>query len=514
MLESGLTFSSSTINLNLDATTNGKMITTNGDIIPNLYIQGASGGWTLQDDLTIAGRFYQNNGTFNANNYNITANDFYFNADTDLIPTVIMGSGTWEATGNDSTYSTTWYIYQNNSEVVTITPGTSTIKFTDTSANYKTFGFIDNTATQTGKTYNNIWFAGGGTGPVIIQGSNTFNDFKIDAGKTVYFTDDTTQTVNTFTANGSAGNLITLNGSSTDGWNISAPSGTITSNYLDLSYSNAIGGATWYAGSHSNNTTSNSGWIFSSPATLPTNIVTDSRIQILVSWIASSEDNSYYVENVTAGTNSGWITGTSWVSSGLTCGTNYSFRIKSKNSIGTETDFSSESTSSTVSCSTTTTSSSGGSSGGFHLSPPTIPTVIPGCDSRTTGFSTTTGQSCVNNISTPSTTPTIIPGCDSRTTGFSTVTGQSCMNNSASGVITTIQSYNFGTTILKNGSRGEAVKELQRFLNAKLNLGLIVDGILGPKTIVVIKQWQKDNGLVADGLIGPKTKVKMNAVAQ
>jgi hypothetical protein len=75
-------------------------------------------------------------------------------------------------------------------------------------------------------------------------------------------------------------------------------------------------------------------------------------------------------------------------------------------------------------------------------------------------------------------------------------------------------SYNFGTATLRNGSRGEAVKELQRFLNQKLNLGLIIDGKLGPKTIAVIKQWQRDNGLVADGLVGAKTKAKMNSLVQ
>src|SRR3989344_59053 len=108
-----------------------------------------------------------------------------------------------------------------------------------------------------------------------------------------------------------------------------------------------------------------------------------------------------------------------------------------------------------------------------------------------------------------------IPGCDSRTTGFSTSSGVSCVGNS--GVTTSVGAggtYNFGTKTLKNGSRGDAVKQLQMFLNATLNLGLKLDGILGPKTIAVIKKWQADNGLVADGLVGAKTKAKMNAMVQ
>lgn len=76
--------------------------------------------------------------------------------------------------------------------------------------------------------------------------------------------------------------------------------------------------------------------------------------------------------------------------------------------------------------------------------------------------------------------------------------------------VSTAKVYNLGTAVLKNGSRGEAAKELQRFLNDKLTLGLVVDGIIGPKTIAVMKTWQTQNGLVADGLIGPKTKAKIN----
>lgn len=134
---------------------------------------------------------------------------------------------------------------------------------------------------------------------------------------------------------------------------------------------------------------------------------------------------------------------------------------------------------------------------------------IPGCGIRTTGFSSSSGTSCVGN-SVPSLTN--IPGCGNRTTGFSSSSGTSCVGNSAGASASAPgRIYSLGSSTLKNGSRGEAAKELQRFLNDKLALGLVVDGIIGPKSIAVIKTWQRANGLVADGLIGPLTKAKINA---
>ncbi len=144
----------------------------------------------------------------------------------------------------------------------------------------------------------------------------------------------------------------------------------------------------------------------------------------------------------------------------------------------------------------------------------TMTTTSTGC-SGGNKYNTSTGALCTNN--------TNIPGCGDRTSGFSTATGASCVGNSVSSVnvtttnsngTTTTTTYNFGTVTLKNGSKGEGVKELQRFLNRFLNLGLVVDGKLGPKTIAVIKKWQKEKGLVADGLIGPKTKAMMNTEAE
>jgi len=63
-------------------------------------------------------------------------------------------------------------------------------------------------------------------------------------------------------------------------------------------------------------------------------------------------------------------------------------------------------------------------------------------------------------------------------------------------------SYNFGTVLLKVGSKGTAVMELQRFLNAYNNAGLTVDGVAGPMTGKAIKAWQTTQGLTADSLFG------------
>lgn len=105
--------------------------------------------------------------------------------------------------------------------------------------------------------------------------------------------------------------------------------------------------------------------------------------------------------------------------------------------------------------------------------------------------------------------PTIIPGCFGNI-GFSYITGQSCISNTASNIQTIKNNYNFGLFTLRIGSKGEAVKELQRFFNEKLNSNLILDGVFGQKTLAMVKKWQKEHSLIPDGMVGPKTKALMN----
>ena len=53
--------------------------------------------------------------------------------------------------------------------------------------------------------------------------------------------------------------------------------------------------------------------------------------------------------------------------------------------------------------------------------------------------------------------------------------------------------------LLKVGSKGKEVKELQEFLE------IGADGIFGKGTESSVKKWQSENGLVADGIVGPIT---------
>lgn len=175
------------------------------------------------------------------------------------------------------------------------------------------------------------------------------------------------------------------------------------------------------------------------------------------------------------------------------------------------------------SSSTTTTSSSSSSSSPSTTTTTTTVTTtitptpttneIPGCGARTTGFSSSTGASCVGNTGAATTTPagTVIPGCGNRTTGFSSSSGVSCVGNSVGASdngASNGNAYAFGNTVVKMGTKGEACTAWQNFLNDKANAGLMADGWCGKLTINAAKAWQQAVGLIADGLLGPASRAK------
>lgn len=70
-----------------------------------------------------------------------------------------------------------------------------------------------------------------------------------------------------------------------------------------------------------------------------------------------------------------------------------------------------------------------------------------------------------------------------------------------------------GTPVLRNGSAGVAVRQLQRCLNLVQRSSLDVDGEYGPLTAATVSSFQRRvGGLLIDGEYGPKTARKLVAV--
>lgn len=212
------------------------------------------GSLSLGDDLIITGSLNLNSGTltggtFNANNCNVTALSVA-NSGTN-VRALSMGSGLWVLTG-----TAPWQ--QSDPTNLTFTKGTGTIKFTNSSASSKTFA-------GGGLTYSNFWNATGSTGVVIITGSNTFADIKIDPGRTQQFTTGTTTTFATLTINGTIGNVITIGSVTAANHNlVKTGGGYVSGDYLSISRSQASG-ASFYAGANSTDGGNNTGWIFTAP---------------------------------------------------------------------------------------------------------------------------------------------------------------------------------------------------------------------------------------------------------
>lgn len=68
-----------------------------------------------------------------------------------------------------------------------------------------------------------------------------------------------------------------------------------------------------------------------------------------------------------------------------------------------------------------------------------------------------------------------------------------------------------GRPTLKEGSTGQAVTDLQAFLNRAYPAysKLAVDGAFGPKTTAVVKEFQRRSGLAVDGIVGAQTWAKL-----
>jgi fibronectin-binding autotransporter adhesin len=165
------------------------------------------GSVTLQDALetnrSISDAFELRSGTFDANGYNVTLSGATSGVDLDNTSstrTLAVGSGTWTIAG-----TTAWDALPSTGLTVT---GTGTLKFTSASSKSFSGGNLD---------YSGITLDQAGAGQLTIAGNNTLgnvtNTYSATGATTLNF-GTTTQRVADFTATGTAGNVLTIQGTS------------------------------------------------------------------------------------------------------------------------------------------------------------------------------------------------------------------------------------------------------------------------------------------------------------
>lgn len=209
----------------------------------------------LSDAFTTSGTITLTSGSFDMNNFNCTSTTFSTsNSNTRAITS---GTGTLEVTSTGTVFTAA------TATGLTVTFTGGTIKVSNASATAKT-------VSGGGKTWGTLlWAVGTGTGNCDLVGSNTFAGIQ-DTGTAAHslrFAAGTTTTItSTAFPTGDASHTITIASITASGHTLTlSGGGTISSDYLSISRSTATPGTTWYAGTHSTNGGSNSGWVFTAP---------------------------------------------------------------------------------------------------------------------------------------------------------------------------------------------------------------------------------------------------------
>jgi hypothetical protein len=239
---SGMTIQASNGIHTFAATSGTQTITTNGKTLDFPITKNAASTLQLQDNLTMGSTrtLTHTAGTLDVNDFTLTTGLYSSTGSTTR--QLDVGTGTIAVEGNFTASGSNY-----------TTAGTGTISMT--SASSKTFA---------GGSFTYPILNQGGSGALVITGANTFaNITNTVQPATIIFPSSTTQNITNFNVNGTAGNLITIE-SSTSGTQatLNSPSNiTNLVSYVSLKDSNAQGGI-WQAPSNYNNTilTNVTGW--------------------------------------------------------------------------------------------------------------------------------------------------------------------------------------------------------------------------------------------------------------
>lgn len=216
-----------------------------------------SGSYTMTGNVCSSPAASKPNITITSGSFDADVYDLHVNSVTgtgSTARTLSMGSGTWFI----YSFLTVWNFGTTTN--LTFNRDTSTIEFINSSANTVTFA-------GGGLTYFDVVInRGAGTGIFSITGNNTFNILQslTSAAYTLRIAGSSTQTFESFEVSGSSGNIVTIESSSASAYNfVYTGADVVDVDYISISRSQATPAVdTWYAGSHSTDGGSNTGWIF------------------------------------------------------------------------------------------------------------------------------------------------------------------------------------------------------------------------------------------------------------
>jgi hypothetical protein len=144
------------------ATTTGKTITTNGVtfVSGSITFDGVGGEWTLGSAFTgaTAGTMTITNGSFATNNFNLTTN--FISSNNSNVRSISLGSSTVTLSRTTTAWNTT------DSTNLTFNAGTSSIVISAAST----------ALLASGQTFYNVSFTSAALGTTTITGANTFNN--------------------------------------------------------------------------------------------------------------------------------------------------------------------------------------------------------------------------------------------------------------------------------------------------------------------------------------------------
>lgn len=256
-----LTSGMGTFTQNANLAVNGRLanstITSGGKSFTNMSINVS--GFTISqgDALTVSG-FWNNSGatgTWDTAGFNLTV--------------ATAGGNSANLTLNASTLTLTSSGTVWAQPTGTVSAGTSTISFTDTSSSDKTF-------VAGSKTYYNCSITGGGSGKIIFTMAATWNQFPQVTGgtKSLTYPSATTTTFTNGTNLGNSTNLITIIAStaaSATTWAVTnGAAGIVNCDYLSLKDNTASGPTPFYAGANSTLVSGTTGWnATAAPAGIP-----------------------------------------------------------------------------------------------------------------------------------------------------------------------------------------------------------------------------------------------------